>query len=112
MMILKRACLPVAVFSALIACTSSTAPPSAERVEKRLVPAVSEHWPGVKAKVVGIQADPQGNAATADLQFSKDGQAWGNGKAQLVHYTDGRWVITGFHITNGPSVTQSVLTVK
>jgi hypothetical protein len=86
------------VLLALVACSST--PPSTEKVQKTLAPALAEKFRGMVVKVEGIQADAQGNAATADLAFS---HPWGRsrGTAKLSHYTDGRWVITDVHSDDG-----------
>jgi hypothetical protein len=90
---LKKALLPIAVLFVAIGCTSNAAP-TVERVQNVLAPAVAKNVPGVTTQVVGIQEDPNGNAASAALEFSQYGRMVGRGKAKLVHYTDGRWVIT------------------
>jgi hypothetical protein len=99
-MILRRTlglAAPV-VFLVLVACSST--PPSAEKVQNTLAPVLAKKFSGMTVKVEGIQADAQGNAATADLTIS---HPWGRpyGAAKLSHYTDGRWVITDVHSDDG-----------
>ncbi len=88
----------LAIAFVVVACTSNAL--TTERAQKAVASVCSTRLkPGWTVTVVGVQADPQGNASRADLTFADSSGSVYEGHASFVHYTDGRWVLTKVQIT-------------